>query len=279
MGDFQGEKIANFRKLHESGCFVIPNPWDVGTAKYLAYLGFKALATTSAGLGFAHGVPDALAALPLEYTLINASRIVKATRLPVSVDFQNGYAKEPEEVAANVGRCLETGIAGFSIEDSSGNLKQPLYDLTLATERIQAVRAWIDDVGSDVVLTARCEAWLVNDPVPLQTSLKRLVAYAEAGADCLYAPGVYDLEEIGTLVKAVAPKPLNVLMGRPVPGINVSRLADIGVRRISVGSALNRVAWQAFMNAANGILETGKFDSLDNSASFQDLNQIFSMND
>lgn len=268
--------VAAFRALHEAGCFVLPNPWDVGSAMYLHHLGFKALATTSAGAAFARGLPDSVAAMSCEAMLAHIRELVAATPLPVNADFQNGYAREPEAVAENVTRCVGTGVAGLSIEDASEDPESPLFERTLAIERIVAARAAIDATGVPVVLTARCEAWLVGDAEPARTALDRLVAFAAAGADCLYAPGVRDPEVIAAIVRAVAPRPVNVLVSAPVPGLSVSRLADLGVRRISVGSALARVAWGAFMRAARGLVETGSFDSLVGAASFADLNQLFS---
>src|SRR5215831_6004203 len=201
---------ANFRSLHESGCFVLPNPWDIGTAIYLEQLGFKALATTSAGFAFSRGKPDG--GVPRDEMLVHIREIVEATSLPVNADFQAGYADEPQDVAANVQLCVETGIAGLSIEDSTGRSDCALYEKKLAIERVRAARSAIDASKSGVVLTGRCEAWLVGDPDPLHTVLDRLTAYAEAGADCLYAPGVTDPNEIAQIVNAVAPKPLNVLV-------------------------------------------------------------------
>jgi 2-methylisocitrate lyase-like PEP mutase family enzyme len=267
--------VAAFRALHRSGCFVLPNPWDVGTALYLARLGFKALATTSAGFAFARGKPDGVVAVPRDEMLAHLREIVAATPLPVNADFQGGYAHEPEGVAANVGLCVRTGVAGLSIEDSTGERAAPLYERALALERIRAARAAIDASGVPVVLTARCEAWIVGDPDPARTALDRLVAFADAGADCLYAPGVRDAETIASLVRAVAPRPLNVLMSAPVPGLTLSRLADLGVRRVSLGSALARVAWGSFMRAVQGILATGSFDALSEAASFGELNAMF----
>ena len=205
-----------FRALHESGCFVLPNPWDIGTAIYLERLGFKALATTSAGFAFSRGKPDG--GVPRDEMLAHIREIVKATALPVNADFHAGYADEPEDVAANVRLCVETGVAGLSIEDSTGRSDCPLYEKKLAIERIRAARSAIDASKTGVVLTGRCEAWLVGDPDPLHTALDRLSAYAEAGADCLYAPGVSDPGEIAQIVNAVAPKPVNVL----VSGFNIS---------------------------------------------------------
>ena len=241
----QSSAIADFRALHESGCFVLPNPWDVGSAVYLQHLGFKALATTSAGFAFTQGLPDSVSAVPRDMMLAHIREVVEATPLPVNADFQTGYADEPEGVAANVALCIATGVAGLSIEDATGDSAQPLYELDLAIERIRAARAAIDASGIPVVLTARCEAWLVGQPDPLRVSLERLTKFAEAGADCLYAPGVREPDEIAAIVKAVSPKPVNVLVSAPNPALSVSRLADLGVRRISVGSALARVAWGA----------------------------------
>ncbi len=264
-----------FRDLHASGCFVLPNPWDAGSARFLQHCGFKALATTSSGYAFSHALPDEVWALSLEAVLEHFSEIVAATSLPVNADFQSGYAHEPEGVAANVALCVRTGVAGLSIEDSTGDQAEPLYARSLAVERIRAARAAIDAGGVPVLLTARCEAWLVGDADPLGTALDRLVAFAEAGADCLFAPGVRDADAIAAIVKAVAPKPVNVLVSSPVPGLSVSRLADLGVRRISVGSALARVAWGAFMRAARTIAETGSFDAFAEAASFAELDALF----
>src|SRR5256886_5193869 len=192
----QSTAIAAFRVLHESGCFVLPNPWDAGSAVYLQHVGFKALATTSAGFAFSKGLTDGTAAVSLDLTLAHFREIAAVTSLPVNADFQNGYADDPEGVAENVTLCIATGVAGLSIEDSTGKSDRPLYDSDLAVERIKTARQAIDASGIPVVLTARCEAWLVGDSDPLSTSMGRLVAYAEAGADCLYAPGVSKSEEI-----------------------------------------------------------------------------------
>lgn len=265
--------IAAFRALHASGTFVLPNPWDVGTAVALERLGFAALATTSAGLAFSRGRPDAVGALERDLVLAHARAIVAATSLPVNLDFQDGYAREPEGVAANVGLCLATGVAGVSIEDATGDPAAPLHERTLALERVRAARAALDAAGSGVVLTARCEAWLVGAPDPLGTALERLEAFAEAGADCLYAPGVRDPDAIAALVRAVAPKPLNVLVG--APGLDVARLAALGVRRVSLGSALARVAWGAFLRAAERVARDGSFDGLAGAAPFAELNALF----
>ena len=265
--------VARFRTLHESGCFVLPNPWDVGSAVYLEHLGFEALATTSAGCAFSRGLPDT--AVPRGSMLAHIGEIVDATTLPVNADFQNGYADEPEGVATNVTLCVATGVAGLSIEDSTGNNAAPLYEFGLAVERIKAARAAIDDSRIPVVLTARCEAWLVGQPDPARVALERLVAFAEAGADCLYAPGVRAPDEIAAIVKAVSPKPVNVLVSKFNSDLTVSRLADLGVRRISVGSALACVAWGAFMRAAGSIAETGSFEALAEAAPFNEINDLF----
>ena len=267
--------IETFRRLHESGCFVLPNPWDRGTAIYLHSLGYQALATSSAGFGFSCGVPDSIGAMPLERVLAHCQDIATATPLPVNADFQEGYAAEPEGVAENVARCVATGVAGLSIEDATGSETPSLFERELAIERIRAARAAIDSSGHPVVLTARCEAWLVGDAGPLQTALDRLVAYADAGADCLYAPGVRAPNEIEEIVKAVHPKPVNVLVGSSATGFTVPKLADLGVRRISVGSALSRAAWGAVERAARRILDDGMFDGLDGAAPFSELNEIF----
>jgi 2-methylisocitrate lyase-like PEP mutase family enzyme len=267
--------VEAFRGMHESGCFVLPNPWDVGTAVYLRHLGFPALATTSAGFAFSCGLPDEVQAIPRDLMLAHVGAIVNATPLPVNADFQSGYADAPEGVAVNVGLCVASGVAGLSIEDATGHGPTPLYEASLAVERVRAARAAIDAAGVPVLLTARCEAWLVGHPDPLRVSLDRLAAYAAAGADCLYAPGVQDPEEIRAIVNAVAPKPVNVLVSRPGPGMTVSRLADLGVRRISVGSALARAAWGGFTRAAREIATMGTFDSLGEAAPFAELNALF----
>jgi 2-methylisocitrate lyase-like PEP mutase family enzyme len=266
--------VAKFRALHESGCFVLPNPWDVGTAVYLQRLGFKALATTSAGFAFARGRPDG--GVPRDEMLAHIREIVEATPLPVNADFLAGYADQPEDVAANVKLCITTGVAGLSIEDNTGRSDTPLYEKSLAVDRIRAARGAIDTSGIPVVLTGRCETWLVGQPDPLRAALERLVAYAEAGADCLYAPGVREPNEIEQIVKAVAPKPVNVLVSRPSKDLSLSRLADLGVRRISVGSALACVAWGAFIRAARSIAETGEFDCFTDAVPFAEINGAFS---
>jgi 2-methylisocitrate lyase-like PEP mutase family enzyme len=272
----QRSAIEMFRTLHASGCFVLPNPWDAGTAVYLAHLGFRALATTSAGFAFSRARPDTVDAIPREVMLGHIGEVVAATPLPVNADFQTGYADEPDGVAESVALCVATGVAGLSIEDATGRSAAPLYEPGLAVDRVRAARASIDATGLPVVLTARCEAWLVGVPDPLRVALDRLVAYADAGADCLYAPGVTGPDEIGAIVNAVSPKPVNVLVSSPSRALSVSRLADLGVRRISVGSALARVAWGAFIRAARGIAATGSFEALADAAPFADLDRVFS---
>jgi len=269
------QAIATFRQLHESGCFVLPNPWDIGSAKCLEHLGFKALATTSAGLAFCKGLPDTVTSLSRDEVLAHFREIVSATALPVNADYQNGYADAPQEVAANVSLCIATGVAGLSIEDATGDSAAPLYERALAIERIKAARSAIDASGSGVVLTARCEAWLVGADEPFRTAMDRLVAYSDAGADCLFAPGVREPEEIAAMVKAVAPKPVNVIVSSHLPGLTLERLRELGVRRISVGSALARVAWGAFLRATKRISEFGAFDCFTEAASFAELNEIF----
>ena len=259
--------------MHQAGCFVLPNPWDIGTAIYLERLGFKALATTSAGFAFSRGKSDG--AVPRDEMLAHIREIVEATALPVNADFLNGFADKPEDVAANVKLCVETGIAGLSIEDNSQNAAAPLYDKKLAIGRIRAARAAIDGSKTGVVLTGRCEAWLVNDPNPLRTSLERLAAYAEAGANCLYAPGVRNPDEIAQIVKTVAPKPVNILVSGFNHQLSMSQVADLGVRRISVGSGLAVAAWGAFLRAAQDIKTNGSFTLLANNAPSADLNELF----
>jgi methylisocitrate lyase len=270
----QTSVIAKFRKMHESGCFVLPNPWDIGTAIYLANLGFEALATTSAGFAFSRGKRDGQ--VSRDEMLAHIREIVEATSLPVNADFLAGYADEPERVADNVALCIATGVAGLSIEDNTGRKDEPLYEKKLAIERIRAARSAIDASGNDVVLTGRCEAWLVGSPEPFKTVLDRLVVYAEAGADCLYAPGVSKPDEIAQIVKTVAPKPVNVLVSGFNHQLSLSQLADLGVRRISVGSGLALAAWGTFLRAAEAIKTNGTFNHLARGAASADLNGLFS---
>ena len=275
MTNPQLDAISSFRSLHESGCFVLPNPWDAGTAVYLQHLGFHALATTSAGFAFTRGLPDSVLSIKREEMLAHIAEIVAATALPVNADFQNGYADSPEDVAASVSACIQTGVAGLSIEDNSGRTDVPLYERGLSIERIVAARRAVDESGILVVLTGRCEAALVGHENPLEVALDRLVAFANAGADCLYAPGLAEPDQISAIVRAVAPKPVNVLMSRPNPALAVSRLADLGVRRISVGSALARVAWGGFVRAAKQLAEEGSFDGFAGAATMKELDEVF----
>ena len=265
--DFAARRAA-FRKLHESGCFVIPNPWDIGTARYLRHLGFQALATTSAGFSFSAGLPDADWAVPLDLVLKHIAEIVSATDLPVNADFESGYSHEPASVAANVRLCVETGVAGLSIEDATGDREKPLYDVPLAVGRIRAARSAI----GEALLTARAECFLVGHPDPLRESIRRLQAYAEAGADVLYAPGVRERADIQAIVAAVHPKPVNVLA---TAGLTVRDLAELGVRRVSVGSSLARAAWTGFIRAAKLIAEEGSFAGLDGAVPYSELNEFF----
>jgi 2-methylisocitrate lyase-like PEP mutase family enzyme len=243
------DKRRSFRALHRTGCFVLPNPWDVGTARYLQHLGFQAIATTSSGAAFSMGLPDG--AVPRDVMLAHIRSIVEASDLPVNADFQSGYAHEPEQVAANVRRCIETGVAGLSIEDLTGDPARPFYPLELATRRIAAARAAIDAAGGEVILTGRTE-WKLTAQSDLDEAIRRLRAYADAGADCLFAPGLRSREEIAAAVEAVAPRPLNAIVSA-ASGLTVGDLAALGVRRISVGSSLARVAWGAFIRAARAI--------------------------
>jgi len=269
----QTSVTATFRTMHESACFVLPNPWDVGTAIYLEHLGFEALATTSAGFAFSRGKCDG--GVPRDEMLAHIREIVEATSLPVNADFESGYADEPEGVAANVRLCIATGVAGLSIEDNTRRTDPPLYEKKVAVDRIRAARSAIDASKTDAVLTGRCEAWLVHDPDPLDTALDRLAAYAEAGADCLYAPGVSKPDEIAQIVKTVAPKPVNVLVSGFNHQRSLSQLAHLGVRRISVGSGLALAAWGAFLRAAQDIQTNGAFNLLANGAASADLNELF----
>ena len=261
-----------FHALHRSGCFILPNPWSVGTAVYLAHLGFEALATTSAGFAFSRGRQDG--AVPRDEMLAHIGEIVKATPLPVNADFQSGYADQPEGIVTNVKRCIATGVAGLSIEDNTGRTDVPLYETDLAVARIRAAREAIDISGIPVVLTGRSEAWLVGERDPFHVAIERLVAYAAAGADCLYAPGVSEPEEIAEIVRAVAPKPVNVLVSSFNHHLSMSQLSDLGVRRISVGSGLTLVAWSAFMRAARS-LASGSFKAFADAARSDELNKLF----
>jgi 2-methylisocitrate lyase-like PEP mutase family enzyme len=276
MANFMTPRVA-FRKLHEGGCFAIPNPWDVGTARYLCHLGFQALATSSAGFAFSRGLPDTDWALSRDQMLNHIAEIVAAVETPVNADFESGYAHQPREVAENVRLCLDTGVAGLSLEDATGDRRNPLYEVPLAIERIIAARAAIDASGTGALLTGRTECFLVGHPDPLRESIRRLQVYAEAGADVLYAPGPRDREDIKALVAALSPKPVNILMSSNT-GLRIADLAEMGVRRVSVGSSLARVAWTGFMRAANAIAQEGSFAGFDGSVSFAELNGFFREN-
>jgi 2-methylisocitrate lyase-like PEP mutase family enzyme len=266
------EKRAAFRKLHESGCFVIPNPWDVGSARYLQGLGFKALASTSSG--FAWSQAEADTAVGVDTVLAHLKEICAVTDVPVNADFEGGYADDPAGVAKNVKRCCETGVAGLSIEDSTGDKDKPLYEIPFAVERMKAARAAIDKTAPDVLLTGRAEGFIAGVP-DLEQMIARLKAYAAAGADVLYAPGIKTREQIEAVVKAVAPKPVNFLNGAAF-GHTVADIAAMGVRRISVGGALARSAWGGFMRTAKLIADQGSFEGFKDAANGGELNGFFS---
>ncbi len=264
------EKRAAFRALHESGCFILPNPWDIGSAKYLASLGFKALATTSSGFAWSTGRADNH--VTREIILAHLSAIVAATDLPVNADFENGFGATPDEVAQNVTLGIATGVAGLSIEDSTGNAASPLRPIDAAAQRIAAARRAIDQNGGDTLLVGRAENFVVGVQ-DLDDAIARLKTYADAGADCLYAPGIKTREQIEAVVAAVAPKPVNVLVGSVSP-FTLEDLAAMGVRRVSVGGALARSAWGGFMAAAQALTE-GRFDGFAGAASGAQLDAQF----
>jgi 2-methylisocitrate lyase-like PEP mutase family enzyme len=264
------EKRQAFRKLHEAGCFVIPNPWSVGTARYLQGLGFKALATTSAGHAHSLGFPDG--GQSIDAVLAHYRELAEATNVPLNADFENGFAADPEGVAANVTRCIATGVAGLSVEDSPKDAR-PLYELDAAVARVKAARAAVDRAGGDVVFTARAENFIRGVP-DLDDVIRRLKAYAAAGADCLYAPGIRTREQIEAVVKAVAPKPVNFLAGWAMD-FKVGDIAAMGVRRISVGGSLSRAAMHAFVKTATEIANEGKFDGFAGLISNAELNKFF----
>ena len=263
------ERRERFRQLHASGCFAIPNPWDIGSAHYLQHLGFRAIATTSAGFAFSRGLPDN--AVPLNAMLAHIRELVTAVDIPVNADFENGYADEPEQVATNVRLCVETGVAGLSIEDSTDRKEQSLYDITHAAERIRAAREAIGDCG--VMLVGRCECFLVGT-TEIDEVIRRLTSYADAGADCLYAPGIRTREQISAVVAAVAPKPVNLLISAP-GGLTMAEAAELGVRRVSVGGALARAAWGGFMRAARELADHGRFDRFADAAPHAELQAFF----
>ena len=260
-----------FRKLHEAGCFVVPNPWDAGSARYLERLGFKALATTSSGAAWAHGRADG--SFTLEETLRYLREIAGATSLPVNADFEAGYAADPAGVARNVRLAIDAGAAGVSIEDSTGDRSDPIRDLPSAVERMRAARRAIDESGTETLLVGRAENFFLGKP-DLEDTLRRLRAYSDAGADVLYAPGIKTAEQISAVVKAAGPKPVNLLVGSATQ-LTMREIAALGVRRVSVGGALARAAWGGFMRAARQISEEGRFDGLAGAASGAELNALF----
>jgi methylisocitrate lyase len=264
------ERCRVFRELHRSGCFVIPNPWDVGSARVLAHLGFPALATTSSGFAWSLGRPDSAATLDEALAYLRA--VAGSVDVPVNADLEAGFAIEPSAVAANVAAATATGVAGLSIEDSTGDPADPLFERGLAVERIRAARRAIDGSGTGILLTARSEGFIAGRPDLAETT-RRLAAYAEAGADCLYAPGLRAKADISAVIAAVAPKPVNVLVGSDFT--SVAELADLGVRRISVGAALARTAWTGFLESAREIAERGTFTGLGRAIPFAEIDGLF----
>jgi 2-methylisocitrate lyase-like PEP mutase family enzyme len=265
------DKRRTFRTLHESGCFVIPNPWDLGSARFLESLGFKALATTSSGFAWSHARGDGR--VDRDSMLAHLREMSAATDLPINADFEGGYARDPAGIAENVRLAVDTGVAGLSIEDATWDPRVPLYDLDAAVERMRAARRAIDASGGDTLLVGRAECFLFGRP-DIDETVARLKAYANAGADCLYAPGIRSREHISAVVEAVAPKPVNVLVGW-ASEFGVDDLASLGVRRISVGGALARTAWSGFMRAARSIAERGRFDAFAEAASGAELDKFF----
>jgi 2-methylisocitrate lyase-like PEP mutase family enzyme len=265
------DKRRAFHKLHQAGCFAIPNPWDVGSARFLQSMGFKALATTSSGFAWSHGHRDG--GMSRDRVLDHLTDMVEATNLPINADFESGFAPDAAGVAESVRLAVETGVAGLSIEDSTGDASRPIYELHTAVARIRAARKAIDKAGGDTLLVGRAECFLHGQPDIGQT-IHRLKAYADAGADCLYAPGIRTPEHIGAVVAGVAPKPVNLLMAWP-GDLTMPEIAALGVRRVSVGGALARAAWGGFMRAAKLIAEQGKFDGFADAASGQELDAFF----
>ncbi len=263
------DRYVVFRNLHESGCFVIPNPWDAGTARVLARSGFPALATTSSGAAWSMARQDH--GVPLDETLDHLRLIASSVEVPVNADFEGGFAREPEGVAVNVGRAVQTGVAGLSIEDSTGDVASPLFEFDLSVERIRAARTAIDASGRGVLLTGRSEGFISGRP-DLKETIRRLVAYAEAGAECLYAPGLSSVDDIAAIVKAVAPRPVNVLAR---PTFTVRDLARVGVRRISVGGGFARAAWSAFLDVTREVAERGTFTALGRAVPGAEINGLF----
>jgi 2-methylisocitrate lyase-like PEP mutase family enzyme len=265
------DKRRTFHRLHEQGCFVIPNPWDVGSARYLESMGFKALATTSSGFAWSHGHADG--GMSRDRVLEHLNNMVEGTNVPINADFESGFAPDAAGVAESVRMAVETGVAGLSIEDSTGQDAAPLYDLDVAVERVRAARKAIDMAGADTLLVARTECFLVGR-ADMDFAVGRLKAYAGAGADCLYAPGVGSPEHIAALVAAVSPKPVNVLVGFS-GDLTLAQFASLGVRRLSVGGALARAAWGGLIRAAKRIKDEGRFDGFTDAASGRELNRLF----
>jgi len=265
------DKRHAFQQMHEAGCFVIPNPWDLGSARFLQGLGFKALATTSSGFAWSQGRPDN--GISRDMALAHLHEIVEATDLPLNADFESGFAADAAGVAESVRLAVETGVAGLSIEDSTGSAGQPLYELSVAVDRIRAARKAIDKAGGDTLLVGRAECFFVGRP-DLEETIIRLKAYAQAGADCLYAPGIRTREQIAAVVAAVAPKSVNLLVGS-TSELTMQDIAALGVRRVSVGGALALAAWGGFMRAAKLLAEQGTFDGFANAASGKELNAFF----
>jgi 2-methylisocitrate lyase-like PEP mutase family enzyme len=265
------EKRAAFRALHAQGCFVIPNPWDTGSARYLEGLGYKALATTSSGFAWSHGQADG--AIARDAVLAHLRELVAATALPVNADFENGFGADPQAVARSVRLAVETGVAGLSIEDSTGNPDAPLFPIEVAVERMRAARGAIDAAGGDTLLIGRAENFFAGRP-DLDDAIARLKAYAEAGADCLYAPGIKTREQIAAVVAAVAPKPVNLLVGA-TSELTMKDIEALGVRRVSVGGAMARAAWGGFIRAARTLADEGRFDGFADAAPGAELNAFF----
>jgi len=265
------DRRRTFREMHAAGCFILPNPWDPGGARYLQSLGFKAIATTSSGFAWTRACPDN--GITRDMALAHLREMVDATDLPVNADFEGGFAADAAGVGESVRLCVETGVAALSIEDSTGDATRPLYELPLAVDRMRAARRAIDQAGGDTLLVGRAEGFLVGRP-DLAEAIARLKAYSAAGADCLYAPGIRTREDIAAVVAAVAPKPVNVLIGW-ASDLTLAELAALGVRRVSVGGALARCAWGGFMRAAKRMAEEGRFDGFEGAASGADLNALF----
>jgi len=263
------ERRTTFRQLHENGCFALPNPWDIGTAKYLQHLGFKAIATTSAGFAFSRGLSDG--AVKRDEMLAHIKELVDATDIPVNADFENGYADDPEDLAESVKLCVATGVAGLSIEDATDRKESRIYDVDLAVERIKAAREAIGNSGT--LLVGRAEGFLVGRE-NIDQVIERLVAYSEAGADCLYAPGFKERDHIKAIVECVAPKPSNILIGNPI-GLTMKDAESLGARRVSVGGAFARAGWGGFIRSAKELLEHGTFDELKGAASYAELQKLF----